>query len=168
MMNIREARIEDAEALLIHAIKVYGEGRNLLTVPEEFNVTIEQEVQWLQDNEEKGHLTLVAEQGSNIVGMLNATRGSRKRVKHICMFGISIQEKYCNNGLGSQMINRLLEWAKADEEIEKVCLEVFAHNDRAIHVYEKLGFKVEGRKEKHVKFEDGIYSDELIMGLFVK
>lgn len=166
-MIIREARIEDAEALLKHAVKVYGEGRNLLTAPEEFNVTLEQEVQWLKDNMEKGHLTLVAEQESTIVGMLNATKGTRKRVKHICMFGISIQDDYCNNGLGSKMIQRLLEWAKEDKDIEKVCLEVFAHNERAIHVYEKLGFRVEGRKERHVKFEDGTYSDELIMGQFV-
>ncbi|MGD7052665.1 GNAT family N-acetyltransferase [Sutcliffiella horikoshii] len=167
-MIIREARIEDAEALLKHAKKVYREGRNLLTSPEEFNVTVEQEVQWLKGNMEKGHLTLVAEQGSsNIVGMLNATKGSRKRVKHICMFGISIQEEYCNNGLGSKMIQKLFDWAKGDKDIEKVCLEVFAHNERAIHVYEKLGFKVEGRKERHVKFEDGTYSDELIMGKFI-
>ncbi|WP_404432072.1 GNAT family N-acetyltransferase [Sutcliffiella horikoshii] len=166
-MIIRVARIEDAEALLKHAKKVYGEGRNLLTAPEEFKVTVEQEVEWLKDNMEKGHLTLVAEQDSKIVGMLNATKGSRKRVKHICMFGISIQEEHCNNGLGSKMIHRLLEWAKKDKDIEKVCLEVFTHNERAIHVYEKLGFKVEGRKERHVKFEDGTYSDELIMGQFV-
>lgn len=166
-MIIREARIEDAEALLKHAVKVYGEGRNLLTAPEEFNVTFEQEVQWLKDNMEKGHLTLVAEQESTIVGMLNATKGTRKRVKHICMFGISIQHDYCNNGLGSKMIQRLIEWAKEDKDIEKVCLEVFAHNERAIHVYEKLGFRVEGRKERHVKFEDGTYSDELLMGQFV-
>ncbi|KMJ57842.1 acetyltransferase [Bacillus sp. LL01] len=167
-MIIREARIEDAEALLTHARKVYGEGRNLLTAPEEFKVTTDQEEQWLRDNLDKGHLTLVAEQDSRIVGMLNATRGSRIRVKHICMFGISIQEEHCDNGLGSKMINRLLDWAKEVEEIEKVCLEVFAHNERAIHLYKKLGFKVEGRKEKHVKFEDGTYSDELIMGKFIK
>ncbi|WP_404449244.1 GNAT family N-acetyltransferase [Sutcliffiella horikoshii] len=166
-MIIREARIEDAQALLKHAKKVYGEGRNLLTAPEEFKVTLEQEVQWLQDNMDKGHLILVAEQDSTIVGMLNATKGSRKRVNHICMFGISIQDEFCNNGLGSKMIHRMLDWAKEDEDIEKVCLEVFAHNERAIHVYEKLGFKVEGRKERHVKFEDGTYSDELIMGQFV-
>lgn len=167
-MMIRQARIEDAEALLIHARKVYGEGRNLLTAPEEFHVTIEEEVKWLQDNKDKGYLTLIAEKDSKIIGMLNATKGSRKRVQHICMFGISIQEEYCNNGLGSNMIAQLLDWAKRDAEIEKVCLEVFAHNERAIHVYKKLGFKIEGRKERHVKFEDGTYSDELLMGLFVK
>lgn len=166
-MIIREARIEDAEALLKHAEKVYGEGRNLLTTPEEFKVSLDQEIDWIKDNMKKGHLTLVAEQESTIVGMLNATKGSRKRVKHICMFGISIQEDFCNHGLGSKMIQRLLDWAKEDKDIEKVCLEVFAHNERAIHVYEKLGFKVEGRKERHVKFEDGTYSDELIMGQFI-
>jgi RimJ/RimL family protein N-acetyltransferase len=160
--------MEDAAKIIEHSKIAFTEGRNLLTAPEEYTITEEQEKEWLKDNLDRGNLVLVAEKEGKIVGMLNATKGSRKRVQHICQFGISIQESYCNNGLGSKMIEKLLVWARQDEHIEKVCLEVFAHNERAIHVYEKLGFITEGRKEKHVKFEDGTYSDELIMGQILK
>ncbi|CAG9623440.1 GNAT family N-acetyltransferase [Sutcliffiella rhizosphaerae] len=167
-MVIREAVFGDAAQIIDHSKKVFKEGRNLLTTPEEYTITLEEEVEWLKNNKEKNQLVLVAENASEIVGMLNVTRGSRKRVSHICFLGISIQSAYCNNGLGSEMLLKMLEWAKKDKHIEKVSLEVFSHNERAIHVYKKLGFKVEGLKEKHVKFEDGTYSDELLMAQFVK
>ncbi|MFE7063442.1 GNAT family N-acetyltransferase [Sutcliffiella sp. NPDC057660] len=165
---VREATRDDAASILEHSRIAFSESRNLLTTPEEFTITVEEELRWLADNKAKNNLVLVAEQDNRIIGMLNAQRGSRKRVQHNCQFGISIQEAYCNNGIGTRMIRMLLDWAALDPIIEKVNLEVFSHNDRGIHVYEKLGFKVEGRKERHAKFEDGTYADEYVMGRFVK
>lgn len=165
---VREATKYDASSMIEHSRIAYSESRNLLTTPEEFTITVEEELRWLADMKAKNNLVLVAEQNNRIIGMLSAQRGSRKRVQHNCQFGISIQEAYCNNGLGTRMITMLLDWAAMDPIIEKVTLEVFSHNDRGIHVYEKLGFKVEGRKEKHAKFEDGTYADEYVMGRFVK
>ena len=40
------------------------------------------------------------------------------------------------------------------------------HNDAAIHIYEKLGFEVEGRRRKAFK-RDGEYIDSLTMALFL-
>ncbi|MGY3717593.1 N-acetyltransferase family protein [Sutcliffiella cohnii] len=167
-VNIRKATLEDAEGILKHSKVVFGEGRNLLTTVEEFTLTIEEEEQWMEKQKRANNLVLVAEVHNEIVGMLNATRSTRKRVQHLCQFGISIQEAYCNKGIGSQLITKLIEWAKQDEVIEKICLEVFASNERAIYVYEKYGFVIEGMKKKHIKFEDGAYADEYNMGLFVK
>lgn len=80
---------------------------------------------------------------------------------------MSIQEKYTNNGIGSLLMNELLKWAKKDHKVEKIYLEVFANNDRAIHLYQKLGFLEEGRKKKHVKQGTAEYVDEIIMSQFV-
>ena len=46
--------------------------------------------------------------------------------------------------------------------IEKIMLEVFAINDRAIHVYEKMGYVVVGRIPGDVKYRGG-YVDSLYM-----
>ncbi|WP_223700718.1 GNAT family N-acetyltransferase [Sutcliffiella deserti] len=165
---IREALTEDAPLIIKHSKIAFSESNNLLSTPEEFTITVEDEIHWLNENKSKNNLVLVAVKGHNVIGMLNAQRGSRKRVQHICHFGISIQESYCNRGIGKRMIEILLNWAKEDSSIEKVSLEVFSHNERAIHLYQKLGFNIEGKKEKHIKFEDGSYSDEYIMGNFVK
>lgn len=165
---VREVLEDDAAKIIEHCRIAFSESRNLLTSPEEYTITLEEEIRWIEENKANNNLILVAEQEQNIVGMLNARRGSRKRVQHICHFGISIQEAHCNNGLGGRMIQMLLDWAKQDAQIEKVSLEVFSHNERGIHLYKKLGFVIEGKKEKHAKFEDGTYTDEYVMGQFVK
>ena len=46
--------------------------------------------------------------------------------------------------------------------VEVVELEVFAANTRAIHVYEKVGYKITGRVPNAIKWE-GKYMDSLIM-----
>ena len=75
-----------------------------------------------------------------------------KGIFHQGLFGKSIQETFANKGIGTCLIKKLLEWARKQEHIEKISLEVFSNNERAIHLYTKLGFKKEGRRHTHVKF----------------
>jgi RimJ/RimL family protein N-acetyltransferase len=167
MITIRRGRPEDAEALLNHTVQILQESENMLTVPEEFKATVEEEREWILMHDRPGNLLLTAWSGKELAGVLNFTRKTRKKVSHIGMFGISIKEKYCNQGIGKQLIGTCLEWAKAEQGIEKVCLEVFSHNERGIHLYKKMGFQEEGRRIRHVRNCDGSYSDELLMYVFV-
>lgn len=166
--TIREINVEDAEKLLRHTQLVFTQSSFLLTTPEEFNLTVEKQRLWISDQLKAGNFLLVAECNGKIIGFLNASQSQRKRVSHNCMFGISIQKDYWNKGIGRKMIERMIGWAINHPTIEKVGLEVFAHNERAIHLYQSLGFVEEGRKKKHIKFEDGSYVDELMMSKFVK
>jgi RimJ/RimL family protein N-acetyltransferase len=164
---IREAELTDADKIVQHCKIVFEESEFLLTSPEEFALTVEEEQEWLAEQKIKRNLVLDAETEGQIIGMLNFNRMARKKVSHVGYFGISVQEKYCNQGIGRQLIERMIDWAKNDAEIEKVCLQVFAHNHRAIHLYKKLGFQVEGKKRNHVKI-NGKYVHELDMAMFVK
>ena len=47
--------------------------------------------------------------------------------------------------------------------IIEVKQSVFADNDRAIHLYEKYGFKKYGIQPNAFKLKDGTYRDEIIM-----
>ncbi|HEY3341065.1 MAG TPA: GNAT family protein, partial [Anaerolineae bacterium] len=60
-----------------------------------------------------------------------------------------------------------LEWARTNSLIEKVTLAVFSTNTRAISVYEKMGFLVEGRCPRDMKI-NGEYVDSVLMYQFVK
>ncbi|MEH7383535.1 GNAT family N-acetyltransferase [Bacillus sp. JJ1533] len=140
----------------------------MLTAPEEFKTTVEEEEKWIEDHTKPGNLIVVAETEGKIIGNLNFQSSKRKRLSHLGYFGISIQEAYCNHGIGSKLMEYLLQWAQKEPGLEKVCLEVFSHNKRAIHLYKKFGFQEEGRKVKFVKFSDSHYEDEIIMCKFVK
>ena len=76
--------------------------------------------------------------------------------------GISIQKQYCNLGLGSIMIEIALEQA-AKNEFEQLELGVFEDNLRAIHLYEKYGFRRYGIQPKAFKLKEGSYHNEVIM-----
>ncbi len=80
---------------------------------------------------------------------------------------MSIQEPYTDQGIGSSLLQHLLEWAKKDERVEKVSLEVFSNNKRALHLYEKFGFIEEGRRKKNAKLRPGYYVDDIYMSQFV-
>lgn len=162
-MRIRKATKDDAIGIIEHLGKVYEETKFLLMTRNEFHVSVEEEMQWIENIEKNDDLLLVAEDEGKIIGLLNLTKKKHKRVSHIAEFGISIQLEYCNKGLGSKMITYMLDWAIKETDIEKVMLEVFSNNERAIHLYKKFGFMEEGRKKNFIKYEDGSYTDEIIM-----
>lgn len=79
--------------------------------------------------------------------------------------GILIGEKrYWDQGIGTEAMRLMLTHAFDSLNLNRVYLQVFAHNERAIHLYSKLGFQEEGRlRQDH--FFQGQYIDTLVMGL---
>jgi RimJ/RimL family protein N-acetyltransferase len=164
---IRPAMQSDAEQIMKHTKKILGENQNVFgTALEEFNVSVEDEEKWIASHEERGFL-LVAEIDGLIIGVINFKLSSSKKFSHNGYFGMSVQEKYTGNGIGSSLLNQLLQLAVADKKVEKVYLEVFANNKRAISLYKKFGFIEEGRKKNHVKHRLNEYEDEILMSKFV-
>jgi RimJ/RimL family protein N-acetyltransferase len=79
--------------------------------------------------------------------------------------GISICEKsYWNQGYGTDALRTLVRFAFQELNLNRVSLQVFDFNARAIRSYEKIGFRHEGRL-RQARFVEGRYVDELIMGL---
>ena len=69
--------------------------------------------------------------------------------KHIGAFGIFIHDDYQGRGLGSQLTRLMIEIGRL-KGLHKMILEVFTTNERAIHVYEKCGYVVEGCMKKEI------------------
>src|SRR6185312_15063666 len=67
-------------------------------------------------------------------------------------------------GTGSEAARAVLRFAFDRLELHRVSVRVLEFNTRAIRLYAKLGFQVEG-KERETAFVDGKWCDDLIMGL---
>ncbi|TXK38761.1 GNAT family N-acetyltransferase [Nonomuraea sp. C10] len=67
-------------------------------------------------------------------------------------------------GYGTEAITLALDHAFRTTPLHRVGLEVFAFNDRARHVYEKLGFVEEGRLRDALRW-DGEWYDSLVMSV---
>ena len=76
-----------------------------------------------------------------------------------------MHDDYQNMGIGSAILKHLLDIAKM-KKLTKVSLNVDADNDRAIHIYKKAGFEIEG-KLRNEKYHNGQYSDEYRMAIFL-
>ncbi len=69
-----------------------------------------------------------------------------------------------DRGLGTEAIRLLLDYAFEDVGLNRVGLSVFEFNEAAIHAYEKLGFKHEGRLRQAIRRDDGFH-DALLMSI---
>lgn len=75
--------------------------------------------------------------------------------KHVGVLGISIGEAYRGEGVGSWFITLLMQEAKLRLiGISILTLEVFANNQRAIHLYTKMGFREYGRLPQGATYRD--------------
>lgn len=168
MLYIREATESDAAEILCIRKSIISQNEFFIPINEEFHVDVETQREKTITNSQQGGVTFVAEDGERIVGFLVFTRNSMKRLNHTGLFGMGILEDYRNQGVGTKLLLQLIDWSKTQEGIEKICLGVFSTNERAIKVYEKIGFKEEGREKRQIKFEDGRYADNVLMALHIQ
>lgn len=55
--------------------------------------------------------------------------------------GIFISPSFQNQGLGTEALAELIRIGFYELNLEEIRLIVFSHNTRAIHIYERLGFR---------------------------
>jgi RimJ/RimL family protein N-acetyltransferase len=67
-------------------------------------------------------------------------------------------------GYGSSAIRALLAFGFEQLRLERIELDVFAFNDGARRVYERLGFVLEGTR-RHALYRDGAFHDEHRMAI---
>jgi RimJ/RimL family protein N-acetyltransferase len=80
-------------------------------------------------------------------------------------FGIVIGEKeYWGRGYGTDAAQVILHFAFEEANLNRVQLEVFGYNARAIRSYEKVGFVREGVRREAV-FRAGKYHDVITMAV---
>jgi ribosomal protein S18 acetylase RimI-like enzyme len=130
----------------------------------EVKQTRDQEVDWLArslSNMEKDRtVRVVAEVDGRMVGQCEVSVGLGRK-SHVGTLGISVKQGYRDVGIGQELM-REAERHAGKLGVEKIVLEVFATNDRAIHVYERMGYRVVGRVPGEIRYK-GDYVDGLNM-----
>jgi RimJ/RimL family protein N-acetyltransferase len=165
---IRVPQPEDAPHLLTLTASIIQEGEYSITEIDEFTHTVESEIEWIRRHaDEAGSIILVAENKGKIVGMLNFAQSQHHRLSHSGDLGIEVIQGWRECGVGTLLLQTLLDWARNHPQIKKVRLGVLSSNERAIHVYRKLGFVDEGLFPRAVQIAPGEFVDELRMYQFV-
>ncbi len=83
-----------------------------------------------------------------------------------CTIGIMIGDKeYWGKGYGSDSLKVLIKFIFEEVNMNKIKLNVFSFNSRAIACYKKVGFVEEGILKKEL-YRNGKYHDIILMSLF--
>ncbi|MFD5797853.1 GNAT family N-acetyltransferase [Streptomyces diastatochromogenes] len=81
-----------------------------------------------------------------------------------CTFRTLIGPRGRGRGIGTEAAGLIVAHGFEELGLHRIELGAYAHNRRALHVYEKVGFVVEGVR-REVQRRDGEWADEVIMSI---
>lgn len=160
---IKEATPQDAIARIEYSKKIGAETDNLSFGAEGFPISVDGEEEYIRSilKDEKS-CSFFAWKNGEIVGDVSLSALPR-RMNHRAELGLSVLKSEWNKGLGSQLLQKAIEFAKKNG-VEIINLEVRSDNFRAIYLYEKFGFSKIGIYPAYFKIMDS-YIDFNIMYL---
>jgi RimJ/RimL family protein N-acetyltransferase len=173
VVAIRSAAASDAARVIAASKLIFAQTDLVLTQPDEFVMTAETEEAFLLEQaESRTALFVIAEaagaQGAaEIVGISNLMAMKRRRAGHCVGLGIMVHEAWRGRGVGDAMMGAMMAWARANEHIRRVQLEVITSNTRAVELYQRHGFVIEGRRVGCFQRVAGVYEDDYIMAAHV-
>ena len=109
-------------------------------------------------------LLLVIETEGTLIGTMQL-KNTENLPSRSATFGIMIGDPaYLDRGYGTEASTLLLDYAFAVLGYHKINLDLFEYNARALAMYEKLGFVLEGRRREN-HWSRGRFWDDILMGV---
>lgn len=162
-MKIRQAVQGDGQALLDLFLRLDNESSFMMLEPGERLTTAAQVEEMLAAFDRDGHsAVLVAEdETAGIVGHLTVEGGPYSRIRHSAYVVAGVRGDFGGRGIGGLLFTALEEW-RDRTSVSRLELTVMVHNERALKLYRRHGFEIEGVKKKSL-LVDGHYVDEYYM-----
>lgn len=161
-VRIRTARPYDAAALLDLKRQLDSETAFMMYEPGERDSSVQDLARDLAVvARSPNSVVLLAELGDQLAGYVELTGGSFRRSRATAYVVIGVRADTAGRGIGTGLLRQAKGWA-ATHGLHRLELTVMAHNTRAIRLYERMGFAVEGRRCECLLI-DGQFIDELTM-----
>ncbi len=161
---VRRAVVGDAPVLMENLNSIAREKIYIATDRPLTDLAAEEK--WIQGFDGIRKVLYVAEVEGRVVGAADVRYSPFDKEAHVRSLGISVIKLYRGLGVGTELMESCIDFCRK-AEAEKVCLEVFATNARAIALYKNLGFITEGVRPGQFKI-DGRYVDEVFMALWLR
>lgn len=167
VLQISRPRGENAAEILEYLKIVGGETHFLLMDENGLGISEEREAKILEAAyvEPRGGMHF-GKINREIACMFSLSCHPRRRLAHTGEIALSVRKKYWHIGVGSAIMEALIELAK-EASLKNVELGVYADNERAIALYRRFGFEEIGRHRGKM-YVDGEYYDEILMDLHIE
>jgi RimJ/RimL family protein N-acetyltransferase len=164
--RLRIAGPGDAAALLRLKQRLDQETAFMLLEPGERDTSVEALADELKATSQSGNSVVIAAESDGVlVGYVELTGGSFGRNKTTAYLVIGVLAEAGGQGVGGGLLTEAKRWAAA-HGVHRLELTVMAHNHRAVGLYERMGFSVEGRRAQCLVI-DGRFVDELYMAVIL-
>ena len=161
-VRIRTARPYDAAALLDLKRQLDEETSFMMYEPGERESSVQDLARELAGiARTPNSVVLLAEIDDQLAGYVELTGGSFRRSRATAYVVIGVRAHAAGRGIGTGLLRHAKDWAAA-HGLHRLELTVMARNTRAIRLYERMGFAVEGRRCECL-LVDGQFVDELTM-----
>jgi ribosomal protein S18 acetylase RimI-like enzyme len=168
-VNIRHLIKSDIEGIWNNFNEVIDEGTYL---PVFFPVRSQLEKDsWYNNLKKENQICIVAENPrfkspNNIIGQCEIINSEWDAALHVGILGIIVKKKYRDLGIGKELIDFAILESKKLNKKKKIILSCFSSNERALHLYKKMGFNVVGVRKKQFNMDEQ-YFDEVLMELWI-
>jgi RimJ/RimL family protein N-acetyltransferase len=160
--RFRFAEPGDAAALLRLKQRLDQETSFMLLEASERNASAPALAQELENMARSGNsVVIMAEAGGELAGYVELSGGAFRRNRATAYVVMGVVAAAGGRGLGRGLLEEAKRWAVA-HGVHRLELTVMAHNSRAIGLYERTGFAIEGRRAECLLI-DGQFIDELYM-----
>lgn len=157
-ITIRRARLDDAAAYA----RIMGDPA---VYPGLMQLPYPSEDQWharLTESLGPGRtdLVLVAEREGAVVGTsgLHPVSAGLLRRRHVMVLGISVEPGAQGQGVGTALMQAMCDYADHWGQVLRIELNVFTDNARALALYQRFGFVIEGTHRAYA-LRGGAYVD---------
>lgn len=161
--KIEVAQSNDAKHMIDYLKQVGSETDFLLFGAEGVSMSVQQESLFLEKmNATPSSRMFVVKVHEKIVANAHIQGHTKPRTKHKASIGISVLKDYWHQGIGSMLLQQLIDYAKTMGSIKTIYLEVISENIRAINLYKKFGFEVYGLDQNSTKVGSKYYDNYLM------
>ncbi len=109
-------------------------------------------------------LTFAVVSDGEVAGMIQFHEEDDEEYRHAGM-DLFLGTRFQDRGLGTDTVRTMARYLVREREHHRLIIDPAADNERAIRVYEKLGFRPVGIMREYWRDPDGVWRDGLLLDL---
>ncbi|MEG1716226.1 MAG: GNAT family N-acetyltransferase [Lachnospiraceae bacterium] len=129
----RQPTVEDASELVAFYNEVGGETSFLSFEKDEYPLDVEAQKISIEDTKkQKNAIMILATVNGKVIGIGTINSSNKIKSRHSGELGIVVANKYQGQGIGSEIIQQLIDWCKSNGITTRIQLDTRTDNELAV------------------------------------